>query len=256
MRGRKSGQARQGTESDRPDEVNPRNRPQYNADMEVLGRLSPAALARWPTVAKQLTDAGVLGSVDARSIARYCEAFAQWCNLADELAKMLIEFGMNSSRRMREVSAVPQNPTPLATAAPTIFENRRTPNAIMRRVEVERETGLSRSTIYQRVKAGMDPEQAAIIARELYAIYAHSVLGGVYKPVDYGDFETLRLKARLARASKEAMTNELRAGLAKEADQEKHWRAERERINAERRRRGFINCRPPHAQRPIVLCAT
>ncbi|MEI5997211.1 AlpA family phage regulatory protein [Paraburkholderia bengalensis] len=34
---------------------------------------------------------------------------------------------------------------------------RRAPNAIMRRTEVESETGLSRSTIYQRVKAGTFP---------------------------------------------------------------------------------------------------
>ncbi|CAD6532440.1 hypothetical protein LMG28727_02936 [Paraburkholderia kirstenboschensis] len=90
---------------------------------------------------------------------------------------------------------------------------------------------------------GMDPDQAAIIAHELYAIYAHSVRGGVYKPVDYGDFETLSLKASLARASKEAMRNALRAGLEEDADQEKHWRAEMERIKAERRRRRFIDWR-------------
>jgi phage terminase small subunit len=47
--------------------------------MEVLGQLSPVAVAHWPTLAKQLPQAGVLGSVDARSVARYCEAFAQWC---------------------------------------------------------------------------------------------------------------------------------------------------------------------------------
>jgi hypothetical protein len=87
----------------------------------------------------------------------------------------------------------------------------------------------------------MDPDQAAIIAHELYAIYAHSVLGGVYKPVDYGDFETLRLKASLARAAKEAMIKALRAGIAEDADQEKHWQAEMKRIEAERRQRGFIN---------------
>jgi hypothetical protein len=35
---------------------------------------------------------------------------------------------------------------------------------------------------------GMDGEQAAIIATEMYRIYAHSVLGGAYKSVDYGDY--------------------------------------------------------------------
>ncbi|CAN7464618.1 helix-turn-helix transcriptional regulator [Paraburkholderia hospita] len=34
---------------------------------------------------------------------------------------------------------------------------RRAPNAIIRRAEVESETGLSRSTIYQRIKAGTFP---------------------------------------------------------------------------------------------------
>jgi len=87
---------------------------------------------------------------------------------------------------------------------------------------------------------GMDPDQAGIIATELYRIYAHSVLGGVYKPVDYGDFETLSLKAKLVRAKKEAMNNELRAMTADDADQEKYWRGENERIDAERRQRGFI----------------
>jgi hypothetical protein len=88
---------------------------------------------------------------------------------------------------------------------------------------------------------GMDPEQAAIIAHEMFRIYAHSVLGGVYKPVDYGDLETLHAKANLLRAKKEAMNNVLRAMIAKDADQEKHWQGEMERIDAERKQRGFIN---------------
>jgi hypothetical protein len=88
---------------------------------------------------------------------------------------------------------------------------------------------------------GMEPEQAAIIATEIYRIYAHSVLGGVYQPVDYGDFETLRAKANLKRAKTEAMNNEMRAMLTDDRDQEKHWRAEVDRIDAERRRRGFIS---------------
>ncbi|MGF6370781.1 putative DNA-binding transcriptional regulator AlpA/phage terminase small subunit [Paraburkholderia sp. RAU6.4a] len=157
MPGRKSGRAVQGTTSAQPDEENRQNRPKHAVDMEVLGQLSPAAIAHWPTVAKQLSEASVLGSVDARSIARYCEAFAHWCASADELAKMLIEFGMKSSRRAQEQPTTPQNPPPLAAAAPRTAPNRRTPNAIMRRVEVERETGLSRSTIYQRVKDGTFP---------------------------------------------------------------------------------------------------
>ena len=88
---------------------------------------------------------------------------------------------------------------------------------------------------------GMDPEHAAIIAHELYALYAHSVLGGVYKPVDYGDFDTLQKKAHLMRASKEARNNAARAMLANDAEQEKHWFDELKRIDAERRQRGFID---------------
>ncbi|MGF6409385.1 hypothetical protein [Paraburkholderia sp. MM5482-R1] len=87
---------------------------------------------------------------------------------------------------------------------------------------------------------GMDPEQAAIIAHQMYRIYAHSVLGGFYKPVDYGDYETLRAKANLRRAKTEAMNNVLRAMKANDAGQEKHWQGEVERIDAERRQRGFI----------------
>jgi len=157
MRGRKSGQAGQETTSAQPDGADRRTRPKHAAGMEVLGQLSPAAIAHWPTVAKQLSEAGVLGSVDARSVACYCEAFAQWCASADELAKMLIELGMKSSRQTQEQPTVPQNSTPFAATAPATVPNRRTSNAIMRRVEVERETGLSRSTIYQRVKDGTFP---------------------------------------------------------------------------------------------------
>ncbi|MBB5409146.1 hypothetical protein HDG34_003083 [Paraburkholderia sp. HC6.4b] len=87
---------------------------------------------------------------------------------------------------------------------------------------------------------GMDGEQAAVIATEMYRIYAHSVLGGAYKPVDYGDYETLRVKANLRRAKIEAMNNVLRAMNANDADQEKHWQGEVERIDAERRQRGFV----------------
>ncbi|MFM0626269.1 hypothetical protein [Paraburkholderia xenovorans] len=87
---------------------------------------------------------------------------------------------------------------------------------------------------------GMDPEHASIIAHEMYRIYAHTVLGGVYKPVDYGDFETLQIKAKLMRAEKEARKNVLLAMKAEDADKEKHWFDELWRIEAERRQRGFI----------------
>jgi len=87
---------------------------------------------------------------------------------------------------------------------------------------------------------GMDPNHAAIIAHELYAIYAHSVLGGVYKPVDYGDFETLQIKANLMRAKKEAEYKALLAMNATDTEQENNWFDELKRIEAERRQRGFI----------------
>jgi len=47
-------------------------------DAKLLARLSPSALTHWPTVARQIRDAGVLHSVDAASLVRYCEAFARW----------------------------------------------------------------------------------------------------------------------------------------------------------------------------------
>jgi hypothetical protein len=87
--------------------------------------------------------------------------------------------------------------------------------------------------VYALEGEGMEPEQAAIIAAEIYRIYAHSVLGGVYQPVDYGDFEALRAKANLMRAKTEAMDNVLRAMRDGDRDQEEHWQAEMERIDAE-----------------------
>ncbi|MDH6148379.1 MULTISPECIES: hypothetical protein [Paraburkholderia] len=87
---------------------------------------------------------------------------------------------------------------------------------------------------------GMDPDQAAIIAHEIYAIYAHSGLGGVYKPVDYGDLEMLRAKADLVRAEKEARLQALLAMRADDAVQQAYWMGEMKRIEGERRKRGFI----------------
>lgn len=86
---------------------------------------------------------------------------------------------------------------------------------------------------------GMDPKHVAIIAHEMYRFYAHSVLGGAYKPVDYGDFETLSAKADLMRAKTEAMNNLLRAMNNNDVDKEKYWQSELDRIDAERRQRGF-----------------
>jgi hypothetical protein len=87
---------------------------------------------------------------------------------------------------------------------------------------------------------GMEPAHAKIIAHELYAIYAHSVLGGVYKSVDYGDFKELQLKARLVREYKEATNNVYRAMLAKDDEAGKRWNEKRNQIDAEQRARGFL----------------
>jgi predicted DNA-binding transcriptional regulator AlpA len=124
----------------------------------LLARLSPSALAHWPAVAKQMSDAGVLGNVDEESLVRYCEAFAKWCTAGDQLATMLIQLALTASRRTQAQVDVSQNTPPPTPATETRPESvRRAPNAIMRRAEVEMQTGLSRSTIYQRIKAGTFP---------------------------------------------------------------------------------------------------
>ncbi|WP_408127248.1 AlpA family phage regulatory protein [Paraburkholderia strydomiana] len=121
--------------------------------------LSPVAAALWPAVARQLRDAGVLDSVDTRSLATYCEVFAEWCVAGERVVKLLLEFGVKSGR----LEQVRRTPTEKLSQAPTVTPAEiptratRSPNAIMRRVEVESETGLSRSTIYKRVKDGTFP---------------------------------------------------------------------------------------------------
>ncbi|WP_428983266.1 AlpA family phage regulatory protein [Paraburkholderia diazotrophica] len=133
-----------------------------------LAQLSPSALAHWPTVAKQLSDAGVLEFIDGESLAHYCEAFAQWRAASDRLATLLIDLGLMAGRRAYS-SAEPSHkpPTPDVTANTKPEPARRPPNAIMRRPEVENETGLSRSTIYQRIKAGTFPMPVQLGARSV-----------------------------------------------------------------------------------------
>jgi len=127
-------------------------------DTELLKQLSPAAIAHWPIVARQLSDANLLDVVDACSLAAYCEAFAHWCAAGEQVAKMLIDFGVRSGRRAKgEVSASEKPSQSVVAAAGNITEPGRAQNAIMRRDEVERETGLSRSTIYKRIKEGTFP---------------------------------------------------------------------------------------------------
>ncbi|WP_156924580.1 AlpA family phage regulatory protein [Burkholderia sp. WSM2230] len=127
----------------------------------LLKGLSPTAVALWPTVARQLRDAGVLDAVDSSALASYCEAFAHWSQAADRLAEMLIEFGVKAGCRAREHTNASQRfSQQIGPASTDIVKEepmRRAANAIMRRVEVERETGLARSTIYQRVRNGTFP---------------------------------------------------------------------------------------------------
>ncbi|MGF6808444.1 ribonuclease D [Paraburkholderia sp. Clong3] len=70
---------------------------------------------------------------------------------------------------------------------------------------------------------GMDPNHAGIIAHELYALYAHSVLGGKYKAIDYGDFDELQAKARKVREEKQRRADSIRA-LNEEMRQEREAR--------------------------------
>jgi hypothetical protein len=57
---------------------------------------------------------------------------------------------------------------------------------------------------------GMDPKHASIIAHEMYALYAHSVLGGKYREIDYGDFDALSAKADKVRKEKAERAEKLR----------------------------------------------
>ena len=138
------------------------------ADAGILARLSPSALANWPAVATQLSDAGVLDSVGGESLVCYCEAYARWRVAGDQLATMLIELGLTASRRTHAPADLPQTaPRPAATTEIRPEPIRRASNAIIRRAEVESETGLSRSTIYQRIRAGTFPPPVRLGARSV-----------------------------------------------------------------------------------------
>lgn len=80
-------------------------------DTELLRQLSPAAIAHRPIVARQLGDANLLDVVDACSLAAYCEAFARWCAAGEQVAKMLIDFGVRSGRRANGEASASQNPS-------------------------------------------------------------------------------------------------------------------------------------------------
>jgi predicted DNA-binding transcriptional regulator AlpA len=101
----------------------------------------------------------VLISADVPSLVSYCEAFARWCAMGEELATMLIKLGLASSRAAQIPSSISQNSPANTTMEPegAMRPVGRGPNALIRRADVEIETGLSRSTIYQRIKAGTFP---------------------------------------------------------------------------------------------------
>jgi predicted DNA-binding transcriptional regulator AlpA len=133
--------------------------PSHFDDATLLAHLSPLALVHWPAVARQVCAAGVLKSADVMSLVRYCEAFAQWCATGEELATMLIELGL-ASRQAAQVSSSISQSSPANAQLESESTKRpvgRAPNAILRRADVEVETGLSRSTIYQRIKVGTFP---------------------------------------------------------------------------------------------------
>jgi predicted DNA-binding transcriptional regulator AlpA len=145
-----------------------RDRGSHRPSGKLLARLSPSASAHWPAVAKQMSDAGILGAVDEESLVCYCEAFANWCAVGDQLATMLLDLGLTASRRMQERGGASQSAPPPVPATEHKPESiRRAPNSIMRRGDVERETGLCRSTIYQRVKAGTFPAPVHLGARSV-----------------------------------------------------------------------------------------
>lgn len=123
----------------------PENEPTPQAGALTPEWLSPQAAEHWLEVAAQLEAAGVLTVIDAAALALYCEAFARWraamdhlringlvvttpsgypvqspylaiANKAhDQMAKLLIEFGMTPSSRSRVTKAKPsENKNPFA----------------------------------------------------------------------------------------------------------------------------------------------
>lgn len=167
MRERKIGRTEQGSRQASAT-ANPRRGSAGVDEPRLLAELSPAAVVLWPIVAKQLRDAGVLGAVDTFALASYCEVFARWCSAGEHVARALIELGVISGQQLQKQNAAPETAPRSATPeAEGSGRGRLPPNAIMRRIEVERETGLSRSTIYSRVKAGTFPAPVKLGARSV-----------------------------------------------------------------------------------------
>ncbi|MDQ7979140.1 AlpA family phage regulatory protein [Paraburkholderia sp. SARCC-3016] len=126
-----------------------------------------------------------MDTVDEAALACYCEAFAKWCAAGDQLAAMPVDLGLTASRSVHAAADVSQSatlPAPVTQTRPEPI--RRAPNAIMRRAEVESETGSSRSTIYQRIKAGTFPEQVHLGTRSV-AWRVADIEAFLSSPVDY-----------------------------------------------------------------------
>lgn len=116
----------------------PENEPTPQAGAVARDWLSPLAAERWPTIARQLQGAQVLTVMDAPALALYCNALVRWkqaneqlaklglvarapsgypiqspylsvANKAfDQMAKMLVEFGMTPSSRSRVTKGKPR----------------------------------------------------------------------------------------------------------------------------------------------------
>jgi len=67
----------------------PINRAEPCPSLEVVmpDWLSPDAAKHWPTVAKQLHDAGLLTSIDVTALGLYCESFARWKHANGQIAR-------------------------------------------------------------------------------------------------------------------------------------------------------------------------
>lgn len=136
----------------------PKDEPTPPAGAAAPEWLSPLAAEHWPTIARQLEDAHVLTVIDAPALALYCEAFARWKQASDhvlqhgqviksptgvlkqspylliankahdQMAKMLIEFGMTPSSRSRVTKAKPdedRNPFAGLVKRPSLSEQSR-----------------------------------------------------------------------------------------------------------------------------------
>lgn len=139
------------------------------ANAGFLARLSPSALACWPVIAKQIRNTGALDTVDCSTLVEYCEAYARWLAAGDELAKLLVQLGRSSCQMAESPPANPvtQKPDAITQPSPAVPKVDRMPNSIMRLHEVTAAIGLSRSTIYKRVRDGTFPAPIQLGAKSV-----------------------------------------------------------------------------------------